>query len=87
MIEIDMDRQTAREIALYEAYLKDSNQTYNSKFGKVRIDREDQVLYLGVTEGSFLAQYSYDPTLPVWLNIMIAEDKFEGDCEIYDPED
>lgn len=82
-----MDKQTEREIALYEAYLKDSNQTYDSKFGKVVFDREVHLMYLGVTEGSFLAQYSYDPTLPVWLNIMIAEDKFERDCEIDDYED
>lgn len=82
-----LDAQTMREIQAYEAMIKDQNTLYNSKYGKVRINREEGTLDLGVTEGSILSVHTFNPDLPIWLNIMIAEEEFENLMSSEDVED
>lgn len=74
---MELDIQTRREIELHEAALKEANERYTSHYGPVKIDREEGAMYIGYTEGSYLWYFEYNPELPIWLNIMMAEEEID----------
>lgn len=72
-----LDKQTEREIALYEAMLRDITTTYQGRFGTAVVDRSEGTVSIGVEDGSVLYVAEVNPELPIWLNIEIAEREFE----------